>query len=113
MVIAALLPVFAMDMVVLRAAALGLALGWVMSGVVVRYANVRVVEATGKLVELSNELEVQRNRLTDAMDGSRLAMWDLDVPSGMIHLSANWWALMGGTSRDTSIPIAELIDRVP
>jgi diguanylate cyclase (GGDEF)-like protein/PAS domain S-box-containing protein len=31
----------------------------------------------------------------------------------MINLSANWWALMGGTSRDTSIPIAELIDRVP
>ena len=75
MVIAALLPVFAMDMVVLRAdfshvrggvieaaiigtglgaAALGLALGWFMSGVVVRYANLRVAAATGKLVELSS-----------------------------------------------------------
>src|SRR5438045_9754814 len=105
MVIASLLPVFAMDMVVLRAdfshmrgglieaaiigtglgaAALGLALGWVMSGVVVRDANVRVVEATSKLVELSHELEVQRNRLAHALDGSRLVMWDLDVAAGMI-----------------------------
>jgi len=134
MLVAALLPVFAMDMVVLRAdfthvrggfieaaiigtgvgaALLGLGLGWAMSGFVLRYAKQRVDDATARLVEVSRELEVQRNRLADAMDGSRLAMWELDMPSGMIHLSANWWSLMGATPRESSVPIAELIDRVP
>ena len=135
MVIAALLPVFAMDLVVLNtdftsarpgfieavvigsglaAALLGMALGWIMSGVVVRYAHERVEEAMATHNELARELQVERDRLAYAMEGSRLAMWELEMETGAIQLSANWTALMGGpVSGDTLIPIAELIDRVP
>ena len=135
MIFAALLPVFAMDLVVLHvdltrarpgfieavvigsglgAALLGLALGWMMSGVVVRYANERVAEAMAGHLELASELQVQRDRLAYAMEGSRMATWELDMESGDIQLSANWASLMGGPiSGDTVIPIAELIDRVP
>src|SRR5258706_134658 len=135
MIIAALLPVFAMDLVVLNvdltharagfieavvigsglgAALLGLAFGWITSGVVVRYANDRVAEAMAGHVELARELQVQRDRLAYAMEGSRMATWELDMESGDIQLSANWASLMGGPiADDTVIPIAELIDRVP
>jgi diguanylate cyclase (GGDEF)-like protein/PAS domain S-box-containing protein len=132
--IAALLPVLAMDMAVLKldlsharpgvieaivigsgvgAGLLGLVLGWVMSGMVVRYANERVAEATGELVDLKHALELERDRLAYAMEGSRLAMWELDMVTGDVKLSANWATLMGAEVRDSTIPIAELIDRVP
>src|SRR5947207_9070207 len=76
--IAALLPTFAMDLLIVNgllfrvgpgsvealvvstglvAAALGLALGWVVSGVVVGYANERVSEVTSRLLEVTRSLE--------------------------------------------------------
>ena len=135
MILAGLAPVFAMDLVMLNvdlsharagfielvvissgvgAALLGLLLGWIMSGVVVRYADARVDEAMSKYRDLAAELQVQRDRLASAMEGSRMATWELDMESGDIQLSANWASLMGGPiSDDTVIPIADLIDRVP
>ncbi|MGE5617032.1 MAG: diguanylate cyclase domain-containing protein, partial [Bacillota bacterium] len=132
--LAALLPTFAMDLLVVNgllfrvgpgsvealvivtglvAAAVGMALGWVISGVVVGYANERVKEVTARLLDVTRRLEQEHERVTLAMEGSRLAIWDLDLATGEVHLSPNWSAMMGGEGKECTIPIAQLIERVP
>lgn len=134
LMIAALLPVFVMDAVVLHvdfanawpgfiesvviatgvlAALVGLVLGWTLTGQALRSADERVEDATSRLFELARDLEAERSRLARAMEGSRLATWELDMPSGAIHLSANWSSLMGGPPGEMVVPISQLIDRVP
>jgi len=79
----------------------------------VRRANRRVEEAEGTKLAGALELAARCDRLEDAIDGLRLAMWDLDMRTGEVNLSTNWFALMGGVPRESPLPIAELIDRVP
>jgi diguanylate cyclase (GGDEF)-like protein/PAS domain S-box-containing protein len=132
--VASLVPVVAMDLAVMSVdlanatartieavvigsgvagALVGSILGWTLSGVVVRYADGRVSEATGRLVELTHDLAIERDRVARAVEGSQLAMWELDVPSGVTHLSANWSVLMGGANCETTVPMADLLGRVP
>jgi PAS domain-containing protein len=79
--------------------ALGLGIGWLMHREALRAAEKQAKDT--------------HDRLGEAMQGSRLAMWELDVRTGQVNLSANWWALMGGVPRESPLPIEELIDRVP
>ena len=132
--LAALLPTFAMDLLVVNgmlfrvgpgsvealvvstglvAAIVGMGLGWVISGVVVGYANERVNDVTARLRDVTRRLEHEHERVTLAMEGSRLAIWDLDLATGEVHLSANWSSMMGGASEESTMPIAQLIERVP
>src|SRR5258708_18332133 len=109
MVVAALPPGFAMVLVVLNvalkgarfglietivistglgAALLGMGLGWIMSAVVVRYANERVDEAMARHTELARELQVERDRLAFALEGSRMPTPELDMNTSEIQPSA-------------------------
>ena len=102
--------------------ALALVLGGGAIGAVLSWARFRIAlarkaavtrEAAERHAETSRQLAQGAARLSEAMDGSRLAMWELDMRTGQVNLSANWWALMGGVPRESPIPIDELIDRVP
>ncbi len=53
------------------------------------------------------------DRLRLALEGSGLALWDMDVPAGRIYLSATWAALLGEPVHDTEISPEELLARVP
>jgi PAS domain-containing protein len=90
--------------------ALGLGIAWLIHREAVRAAEKAARDAQSRL---SQELVAKRDRLEDAMDDSRLAMWELDMRAGTVNLSANWWALMGGIPRESPLPIGDLIDRVP
>ena len=104
----------------LEAAIIGLALGAALVGLGIGWslgkADTRRKHAQSQVARLSHvtrELETQSDRLEEAMNGSRLAMWELDMRTGQVNLSANWWALMGGIARESPLPIEQLIDRVP
>ena len=42
------------------------------------------------------ELRTARGRLEAALDGSKLALWDLDMRSGTVYLSEAWAEIVGG-----------------
>ncbi len=45
---------------------------------------------------LTSKLRASRQQLSLALQGSRLALWDLYIPSGKIYLSEQWNAMRGG-----------------
>jgi PAS domain-containing protein len=91
----------------------GVVVGVLVPRAALRRVERRAQEAELRLAALTRELDANRDRLGEAMDGTRLAMWELDMRTGQVNLSANWWALMGGIPRESPLPIDELIDRVP
>ena len=91
----------------------GAVLGVLFQRVALHRVERRAEQAESRLAALSRELDSNLDRLGEAMDGTRLAMWELDMRTGQVNLSANWWALMGGIPRESPLPIDELIDRVP
>jgi PAS domain-containing protein len=93
--------------------ALGLGIGWLMHREALRAAERQAKDTESRLSEVEGALATNHDRLEQAMHGSRLAMWELDMRTGQVNLSANWFALMGGIPRESPIPIEELIDRVP
>jgi PAS domain-containing protein len=92
---------------------LGLAAAASIGHGLLRRAALRSEAANAKLSRGSQELAGKCDRLEDAIDGLRLAMWDLDMRTGEVNLSTNWFALMGGVPRESPVPIADLIDLVP
>jgi PAS domain S-box-containing protein len=58
-------------------------------------------------------LERSEERLHRALDGSGLALWDLDVPSQTVYLSEQWSVLLGGSPRQTRCAARELLALVP
>ena len=92
---------------------LGLAAAAWIGHAFLRRAALRSGAAIAKVSRESHELAGKCGRLEEAIDGLRLAMWDLDMRTGEVNLSANWFALMGGIPRESPVPIADLIDRVP
>jgi len=92
---------------------LGLAAAAGIGRVLLQRAGLRAAAAIAKLSRGSHELAGRCDRLEDAIDGLRLAMWDLDMRTGEVNLSTNWFALMGGIPRESPVPIADLIDLVP
>lgn len=73
----------------------------------------RVSERTAALVEVTNEVEAERERLAYALDASRLAIWDMDAETGELHLSGEWGRMMGGPVVAQRIQATELLETVP
>ena len=53
-----------------------------------------------------------RERLTLALEGSGLALWDLDVLSGRVYLSEAWNRILGKRDGPTETTLADLFDLV-
>jgi PAS domain S-box-containing protein len=58
-------------------------------------------------------LEESQERLHRALEGSGLALWDLDVPGETIYLSEAWSAMRGGDRHETQCTAQELLELVP
>jgi PAS domain S-box-containing protein len=58
-------------------------------------------------------LERSQERLQRALEGSAIALWDLDVPGETIYLSEQWSVMLGGEARETRCTAQELLDGVP
>ncbi len=58
-------------------------------------------------------LERSEERLQRALEGSALALWDLDVASGAVYLSEQWAVMLGGAPAETRRPVQELLELVP
>ncbi|HET8746650.1 MAG TPA: PAS domain-containing protein [Ramlibacter sp.] len=58
-------------------------------------------------------LEQSQERLHRALEGSGLALWDLDVHAETVYLSATWSRMRGGEPRETRCSAQELLDLVP
>jgi PAS domain S-box-containing protein len=58
-------------------------------------------------------LRASEERLQRALDASDLCLWDFDVSSGNIYLSAGWSQLLGGPPEATHTTFATLADLVP
>ncbi|NNU45117.1 ATP-binding protein [Ramlibacter montanisoli] len=58
---------------------------------------------------------IQRSeeRLHRALEGSGLALWDLDVRTQHVYLSEQWSLMLGGPHRETRCTTAELLELVP
>ncbi len=57
---------------------------------------------------LARGLAQSEERLQLAMAASQIALWDMDLPSGMVHLSEQWEAILGGTPKVTNSRIEDL-----
>lgn len=58
-------------------------------------------------------LERSEERLHRALNGSGLALWDLDVPAETVYLSEQWPVLLGGEPVETRCTAQELLELVP
>ena len=58
---------------------------------------------------LTAKLRASRQQLSLALQASRLALWDLDIPSGKIYLSEQWNVMLGGSeAKPVFTSLAEL-----
>ena len=73
----------------------------------------RIAERTSQLVEATRALEAQRERLAYALEGSRLALFDLDAQTGRVLLSAEWARMVGAPEGETLTTVKALAERVP
>jgi two-component system, sensor histidine kinase and response regulator len=61
----------------------------------------QVAARTGELTHAAAEVRNTEERLRLSLDGSKLALWDLDLTTGMIYLSPRWAAMLGEAERET------------
>lgn len=61
----------------------------------------RIAERTSQLEEATRALETQRERLAFALEGSRLALFDLDAQTGRVLLSKEWARMVGAPEGET------------
>jgi PAS domain S-box-containing protein len=59
------------------------------------------------------ELAISQERLRRALEGSRLALWDLNLQTGTCYLSEAWSVLLGGPAVETNTTSEELMTCVP
>ncbi len=59
------------------------------------------------------QLQESQERLHRALEGSGLALWDLDLASETVYLSEGWSVLLGGPPQDTVCTTQELLELVP
>ncbi|HKU69360.1 MAG TPA: diguanylate cyclase [Burkholderiales bacterium] len=57
---------------------------------------------------LAARLHASEKQLSLALQSSRLALWDWDIPSGRIYLSDQWRAMLGGDPRPTHTTLLDL-----
>lgn len=65
-----------------------------------------------RVAPLGRRLHLQEQRLKLALDSSRSAVWDLDIRSGVVYLSEQWPALLGGTPQASSTQVTDLYELV-
>jgi PAS domain S-box-containing protein len=58
-------------------------------------------------------LEQSQERLHRALEGSSLALWDLDVPGETVFLSEQWARMLGRPEGETRCTAQELLELVP
>jgi len=58
-------------------------------------------------------LERSEERLHRALEGSGLALWDLDVPAETIYLSEQWSVMLGGEAKEMRSTADALLELVP
>nr|WP_255428221.1 PAS domain-containing protein [Ramlibacter cellulosilyticus] len=58
-------------------------------------------------------LERSQERLHRALEGSALALWDLDVAAEEIYLSEQWSVMLGGKPQETFCTAQQLLELVP
>lgn len=73
----------------------------------------RIQARTVELEAATEALRVERERLSNALEGSRLAYWDLDLESGEIRLSAEWSRMLGADSGESTTTVQDLLKIVP
>jgi PAS domain S-box-containing protein len=56
----------------------------------------------------AERLRRTEERLTLALEGSNLALWDWDIAGGKIYLNTRWARMIGGTPGPTTTTLAEL-----
>jgi PAS domain S-box-containing protein len=76
-------------------------------------ALVGVLQDVTATHEARAALERSEERLQRALEGSGLALWDLDVTHERIYLSEQWSVMLGGEPRETRCTAQELLDLVP
>ena len=92
---------------------------WVRSVGVAEFEGGRAVRLVGALQDITEQrasqeaLRESEERQKRAMDASRLALWDLDLETGLGYLSENWSELMGGPRQVTVTDFQGLVNRVP
>ena len=92
---------------------------WVRSMGLAEFEDGLPVRLVGVLQDITAQqasreaLRESEERQQRAMDASRLALWDLDMESGLGYLSENWSELMGQGRGVTVTTARELISRVP
>jgi PAS domain S-box-containing protein len=64
--------------------------------------------ATQLAQRMTDELRQSRERLSLALDGSELALFDWDIASGSVRLSRRWNAMLGGEAVPVTTSISEL-----
>lgn len=90
---------------------------WILArGMVVsRDANGAPLRMIGTHADISARVRQQEKisrvneRLDLALQGSRLAIWDADIPSGHVYLSEGWAEMLGDKPRETYAEYASLV----
>jgi diguanylate cyclase (GGDEF)-like protein/PAS domain S-box-containing protein len=65
-----------------------------------------------RIAPLIRRLERSEERLALALDGARLALWDLDVRTGKVWLDSQWAQMLEAGSSPTQVTSQELLDLV-
>lgn len=92
---------------------------WVRSVGVAEFEGGRAVRLVGALQDITEQrasqeaLRESEERQKRALDASRLALWDLNLETGLGYLSENWSELMGGPRQVTVTDFQTLVDRAP
>ena len=92
---------------------------WVRSVGVAEFEGKRAVRLVGALQDITDQkldqqaLRESEERQKRAMDASLLALWDLDLESGLGYLSENWSELLGGPRQVTVTNFEGLMTRIP
>lgn len=92
---------------------------WVRSIGEIEVKEGRPVALVGALQDITDArfaqaaLERSQERLHRALEGSALALWDLDVPGETVYLSEQWMRMLGGEPGETRCSAQELLELVP
>jgi diguanylate cyclase (GGDEF)-like protein/PAS domain S-box-containing protein len=74
---------------------------------------VKITRDVSERMQAEAQLRDAKERLTRALRGSGLALWDIDVPGRKVYLSESWVEMLGVKPSSNVITISELLELVP